>query len=222
MPATVVTDPARPTSVRARCAGTSAAARRSPRRYPRRPLRFGICRGVGAQVPLGHPDAADVDGDGSDPAGRRHAGLINGASEGDLAAAEHEPVIRRRCRLPVGGANRAPSGPWPVSSAVAPEKDSSASWSPLRTSGGTPRIRVTPRTNSAEFAASLVALVATIRTPSALLHGDERRILLEHAKRPGQRIGARRPVASTPGRAGRSPSGAPDQPACPGAGQRRR
>jgi hypothetical protein len=57
----------------------------------------------------------------------------------------------------------------PASSVVAPVNDSKASSSPLRTSGSTPSTARTPVTKSAAFAASRVALVATIRTADALV-----------------------------------------------------
>ena len=58
------------------------------------------------------------------------------------------------------------SGP-AASSAVAPVNESTASSSPVRTSGATPSTSLTRRTNSAALSASLVALVATIRTACA-------------------------------------------------------
>ena len=54
-----------------------------------------------------------------------------------------------------------------ASSAVAPVNDSIASSAPVRTSGATPSTSLTRRTNSAALSASLVALVATIRTACA-------------------------------------------------------
>ncbi len=47
---------------------------------------------------------------------------------------------------------------------MAPEKDSCASWAPVITSGSMPRICRTPARNSSALEASLVALVATMRT----------------------------------------------------------
>ena len=54
----------------------------------------------------------------------------------------------------------------PNSSLVAPVNDSRASASPEMTSGATPSTSTTRSVNSWEFAASLVALVATIRIAS--------------------------------------------------------
>jgi hypothetical protein len=50
---------------------------------------------------------------------------------------------------------------------TAPSNDSRASPSPVTTSGATPSVATTMSRNSAAFAASRVALVATIRTRSA-------------------------------------------------------
>lgn len=55
----------------------------------------------------------------------------------------------------------------PVSSLVAPSNENAASWSPLITSGSTPRMSRTPRTKSSRFSASREAEVATKRTFSA-------------------------------------------------------
>ena len=55
----------------------------------------------------------------------------------------------------------------PSSSAVAPVNDSMASSDPVSTSGATPSISLTWRMNSAVLLASLVALVATMRTGRA-------------------------------------------------------
>jgi hypothetical protein len=54
-----------------------------------------------------------------------------------------------------------------VSSFVAPVKENSASWSPVITSGSTPRMSTTPRTNSSRFSASREAEVAAKRSRSA-------------------------------------------------------
>ena len=83
-------------------------------------------------------------------------------------------------------------------SAVAPENDKYASSAPLSTSGSMPSTPATPWTKSAAFAASRVALVATIRTASA-----ERppMILAYPRSAPSVRCsasGASRPVESTP------------------------
>ena len=91
-----------------------------------------------------------------------------------------------------------PGGSDAPNSAVAPENDKYASSVPLSTSGSMPSTLMTPPTNSAAFAASRVALVATIRTASA-----ERSpmILAYPLSAPSVRSsasGASRPVESTP------------------------
>ena len=86
------------------------------------------------------------------------------------------PLIRfcPRCRLPITNSVEPPpmsttrNGPVAGSSSpTAPAKDSSASSSPVITSGCWPSVEVTISTKSPRFAASLVAEVATIRTRTA-------------------------------------------------------
>ena len=62
---------------------------------------------------------------------------------------------------------KGPPSPPAASSAVAPVNDSIASSAPVRTSGATPSTSLTRRTKSAALSASLVALVATMRTACA-------------------------------------------------------
>ena len=85
-----------------------------------------------------------------------------------------------------------------ANSAVAPVNDSRASSSPLSTSGGTPRIAVTPRMNSPPLAASLIALVATMRTRPAQASSTARAYASSTRSVRASGSGARRPVASTP------------------------
>ena len=143
-------------------------------------------RRVTVQVPLGHPDAADVHRDGrrSPRAGPR----------------ARTRWSRRRCRRPgtAGPPYRPPRPATPrspltpgraaaASSVVAPVNDSRASSSPLRTSGSTPSTSRTPATKSAAFAASRVALVATIRTADAPRGRHDLRVGPQRPQRPGQR-----------------------------------
>ena len=160
--ATVVTEPASPTRVRppAVRAGRPPRPGPGPPRCPpswRRSARPSACRrpAAGHQVPLGQPDAADVDG----PRGR-HRRCRRGRTRWS----------RRRCPRPGTGA----AGRAAPSSRVAPVKESSASWSPVITSGSTPRMSTTPRTKSSRFCASRDAEVATNRIRSAPEFPDRR------------------------------------------------
>ena len=102
---------------------------------------------------------------------------------------------RRRCPRP-GRARRGRSRP--VSSLVAPVKENSASWSPEITSGSTPRMSSTPRTNSSRFSASREAEVATKRTRSAPCSLMTAAYSRQAAKVRSSASGASRPVRSTP------------------------
>ena len=148
---TVVTEPARPTSVarlgernhlaaRAIAASTSATSA----------VDLVARRRVGREVPLGQPHAADVDAARRDRLGRCRARTRSS---------------RRRCR------RRGTAAPRPASPRVAPANDSRP---PRRRSRPRARRRCrasTPATNSSRFAASRDAEVATNRTPL----GAERR-----------------------------------------------
>jgi hypothetical protein len=86
----------------------------------------------------------------------------------------------------------------PASSLVAPVNDSQASSSPVMTSGSTPRMPRTRSVNSWAFAASLVALVATILTAagfaSAISPAYSRSAVMVRSSA----AAASRPVRSTP------------------------
>ena len=134
------------------------------------------------------------------PPGHRGLGRASAQHELGRPAADVDHQVRRdQARLSSGR---------PASSAVAPAKDSSASSPPLMTSGGMPSVACTPRAKSAALLASLVALVATIRTAWRPRSGSRRRT------RPARAACAPAPRARAcrwrlrPGRAGRSPSAA--------------
>jgi hypothetical protein len=148
--ATVVTDPARPTAVRALPTGTTLA-------QPHDRLvdvGGGCChlsarRRVVVQVPLGEPDRADVD---------RQRRLDSRRAEDQLGGPPADVDDEERA---VRGSR----------SRVAPSKDSAASSSPLITSGSRASTSRTISVNASRLPASRVALVATMRTastPSAL------------------------------------------------------
>ncbi len=86
----------------------------------------------------------------------------------------------------------------PASSFVAPTKENSASWSPLMTSGSTPRMSTTPRTKSSRFSASREAEVATKRTRSAPWAAMTSAYSRHAANVRSSASGASRPVRSTP------------------------
>ena len=96
-----------------------------------------------------------------------------------------------------GGAQSA-ARPMPASSRVAPVNDSHASSSPEMTSGSIPRMSLTWPVNSRAFAASRVALVATIRTAtgraSAIIPAYSRSAIMVRSRAASDS----RPVLSTP------------------------
>ena len=184
--ATVVTEPARPTSVRRAAAGhrrQGGVDRRGDVRLRRRDL--GRRRRVAVQVPLGHPDAADVHRDRVlDLGGRRRRTRSS----------------RRRCPRPGTAARR--SG-----RCTAPAKESRASSSPVITSGSTPSTPRTMARKSAALDASREAEVAHIRTRVDAQLGDLRRVAQQGlAGALDRRAGRAGRCGRRPRPAGRSPS----------------
>ena len=124
MPATVVTEPASPTSVRACRTGTASVDRVQGRVDVGRGAGHLVAgRRVAVQVPLGHPDAADVDRD-------RPHGMLSPLIGPAAGRPEHE---LGRAAADVERPERA--AVMPASSAVAPVNDSMASSDPVSTSG---------------------------------------------------------------------------------------
>ena len=96
-----------------------------------------------------------------------------------------------------GGRHSAASGV-PASSLVAPVKDSQASSSPVMTSGATPRMARTRSVNSCAFAASLVALVATILIASGFASAISPAYSVSAVIVRSRAAAESRPVRSTP------------------------
>ena len=164
MPATVVTEPASPISVRAWRTGTApvtasraasisavAAASSAPDGGSLR-----RCRSVIRTQPISTEIACTA----GSPAFSRPPAVAWPSTN----SVEPPPMSTTR------KGPRKWAGPGAAaSSAVAPVNDSAASSDPVSTSGATPSISLTWRVNSAVLLASRVALVATMRTAPAMV-----------------------------------------------------
>ena len=210
--ATVVTEPARPTRVAASPTGTSARTTASAARMSASARATSSAVGrVAVQVPLGQPDAADVD-----RAGRAHAGGVAEHELGRAAADVDHQERRLRRGGAVGGGRRVQRG------GGAEEGQLRLLAPGDRRPGGCPRVASTMSSKSPGWPRRGSRWWRPSGPPSAPRSRAGRRVLGEHLPGALDRLGGQ-PAGGVDAlrRAGRPPCGAAGRCAPRPAGRRR-